>query len=189
MGPIIDKYITDFNETKVKEYLNAELADTFGNLLQRSTAKSVNKSQIYPKTDSNLIKSMETEASQLIESINNLAEKCKNHYFSANFSSVINEIMDCLRLNNTFINDTKPWLLAKQDSDVQRLDSILLITLEALRVSAILLQPIVPNISDKVLNKLNISSSNRQWIDAKHTFGSQQNLLNQQNSIIFAKIR
>ena len=183
----------DFNEVKVKQYLNSELADTLGNLLNRCTAKSVNKSQEFPKLCLDDIKEIESEASKLIDSIRNLAENCKNHYLSGNFYLGINEIMDCLRLSNTFLNETQPWLLAKQAGDDRRLLSILFITLEALRVSGILLQPIIPNISDQLLTKLNISTSEREWIDAKHTFISEPNLqtnvLNPRNQIIFAKIK
>ncbi|CAG2158891.1 unnamed protein product, partial [Oppiella nova] len=185
---------SNFTELKAKQYLNAELADNFGNLLNRCTAKAINKNQIYPNLSLNDFKSIESESFELIERIQNLAKNCENHYLSGSFHLVINDIMDCLRLNNIFFNETKPWLLAKEETEEQKLLSVLYITLEALRVSAILLQPIVPNIANQVLNKLNISPSERNWINAEQTFpsqtiDSQQNKsLSSRKSIVFAKI-
>lgn len=41
---------SDFNEEKMRRYLNAELADTLGNLLNRCTSKAINPGQIWPST-------------------------------------------------------------------------------------------------------------------------------------------
>ncbi|CAG2102294.1 unnamed protein product [Medioppia subpectinata] len=75
------------------------------------------------------------------------------------------------------------------------INKILCITLEALRVSAILLQPIVPNIANQVLDKLNISCAERNWVNAEETFrsdsGSDQKTtasLSSGKSIVFTKI-
>ena len=94
-------------------------------------------------------------------------------------------------MNNVFLNDTKPWILAKEENKEAELQTVVLITLEALRVSAILLQPIVPNISDKILNKLNVNSCERLWNNAKHVFDSKtsNNIINEQKSVLFSKIK
>lgn len=182
---------TDFNESKVVQYLNAELADTLGNLLNRCTSKAINKYQTFLDLSETELRVSSGDASSLIQSIKSLADVCESHYSEGDFYLGINEIMECLRLNNVFLNETKPWLLVKDSAKEVELQSVLSITLEALRVSAILLQPIIPNISDKVLNKLNVCRSRRQWTDARHVFGHKksENVFNQQNSVLFAKIK
>ncbi|XP_054167341.1 methionine--tRNA ligase, mitochondrial-like [Oppia nitens] len=187
---------SNYNELKVKQYLNAELADTYGNLLSRCTSKAINKKQIYPKFSLDDIKLVECESLQLINLTKQLPTICKDYYLSGNFHLVINEIMNCLRMNNNFFNDMKPWLLAKQDNEEYKLQMVLYITLETLRVCSILLQPIVPNLSNQVLNKLNISLTERLWINAEQAFYSNDYMsesiklkpLSLQKSIIFAKI-
>jgi methionyl-tRNA synthetase len=180
----------------VKNYLNAELADTLGNLLSRSTAKAINKNQIFPRFALNQIKIIENEAFELIGAVDCLADKCKDFYLNGNFYLGINAIMDCLRQTNLFFNNTKPWLLVKQNSEEHKLQAILFITLEVLRVCGILLQPIVPNIANQVLNKLNINSTERKWINAKQTFNYcsiksdsiESNYLSSDKSVIFSKV-
>lgn len=176
--------------------MNSELADTLGNLLSRSTAKAINKNQLFSCFTLNEIKIIETEAFEIINTVNGLADKCKYDYLNGNFYLGIISIMDCLRLTNKFFNDTKPWLLAKQNSEDTKLQAILFITLEVLRVCAILLQPIVPDIANQVLTKLNISPTERKWINASQTFNSNSTNfdssksihLSSDKSIIFSKV-
>lgn len=60
----------------------------------------------------------------------------------------------------------KPWELKKGSiDDLNRLETIISVTLETLRVCGIILQPIIPELSEKLLNKLNVESENRNWID------------------------
>lgn len=66
---------------------------------------------------------------------------------------------------NLFVETLKPWELRKVDPI--RLDVVLHVTLESLRVCGILLQPIAPNITSNLLNKLNVPDDRRFFADTK----------------------
>lgn len=61
----------------------------------------------------------------------------------------------------------KPWELKKNTTSQEELKVVLHLTLETLRVSGILLQPIIPNLSKVLLDKLNIPNQNRYYDDLK----------------------
>jgi len=59
--------------------------------------------------------------------------------------------MSTVRLANLFVEDEKPWVLAKQSPQNPRLLTMLNLVFETLRTTAIIMQPVVPNLSTLVL--------------------------------------
>ncbi len=156
----------NYTETKVSNMLNADLANTFGNLLNRSVAKTVNGRQIFPKFDRQEFDSLHKES----ESLKNLCRKLSNfreiideHYDRLNFYRGIQEVMAVLYDCNKFFEDYKPWELRKTEGDQLKLECVLHVTLETLRLCSIALLPIVPEICDKIFYKLNVPERRRQW--------------------------
>lgn len=76
-------------------------------------------------------------------------------------------IMACLRDANSFMQFQKPWELARKvdTANKEKLATVLHIIMEVLRVSSVLLEPIIPTLSSKLLTKLNVPESERQWIN------------------------
>eukprot|EP00050_Salpingoeca_kvevrii_P000794 m.156097 g.156097 ORF g.156097 m.156097 type:complete len:114 (-) comp10213_c0_seq3:2539-2880(-) len=66
---------------------------------------------------------------------------------------------------NVYFDDNKPWVLAKQDDEesTRRLAQILYTTSEALRIGLILLQPIIPTSSEKLLDGLGVAADKRTF--------------------------
>ena len=65
--------VTDYNEEKMISYLNSELCNTLGNLLNRCTSKSINSSQIYPPLNNSIYDSMcNEEWSELMHNLREL---------------------------------------------------------------------------------------------------------------------
>lgn len=90
--------------------------------------------------------------------------KCHQHYSSYNFYLVVDQVISVLHTGNNFFETLKPWELKKGSADeLNRLETIIAITLETLRVCGIILQPIIPELSEKLLNKLNVEMENRSW--------------------------
>lgn len=89
----------------------------------------------------------------------------QEHFFGGYFYKGLDCIIECLRDTNAFMQFNKPWELAKQKEDMskKKLSTILHVVLEVLRISGTLLQPIIPALSTKLLDKLQISSSERTW--------------------------
>lgn len=62
----------------------------------------------------------------------------------------------------------KPWELKKNPNETLKLDTVLHITLETLRVCGIILQPVIPELSKTILDKLSVDVSKRTWDDTEH---------------------
>jgi methionyl-tRNA synthetase len=148
------------------KYLNAELANTLGNLLNRVISSTINFSQIYP---SNLSHSFSSSSTELIEQCTNLPSRVITAYDSYEFYHGIIAIMDVLRLCNGYVQHEQPWLLVKSSKiiDQQRLQTLIYLTMECLRICGILLQPIIPSIAKQLLDILDINETNRTLHDCK----------------------
>lgn len=73
--------------------------------------------------------------------------------------------MTQLHATNGFIQRHQPWKLAKSksDSDIAWLNSIVAVALETLRITGILLQPVTPLLTDKLLQRLGVSPNERAF--------------------------
>ena len=71
--------------------LNAELADTMGNLLSRACAKTLNPHQQFPKVDlEQLNELIKTDACKILfERLTELSDSCRQHYSNYNFHLVL----------------------------------------------------------------------------------------------------
>ncbi|OQR70945.1 methionine--tRNA ligase [Tropilaelaps mercedesae] len=157
----------NFSIQKIKRILNAELANTLGNLLNRCMSDIVNRAQVIPllpEVDSPLL----TEAQHLIENALLLPDKVERHFFSGNLHVGIDLIQEVLRGANNFVQNARPWELAKVADHSSKARHNLNITLhtslEILRIVGILLQPVIPGISGQLLDTLRVET--RNWMDA-----------------------
>lgn len=142
-----------------------ELANTLGNLQLRCTSTKINPSKSAPKlTDIDI---SETETA-LINSIENILENVERHYNAACFGRGLDDVLNLLHDTNKYFDSQTPWLLAKavrhNPEDLEsavRLATVIYMALESIRVSAILLQPISPDIAAELLNRLRVPSAER----------------------------
>ena len=70
-------------------------------------------------------------------------------------SDALELIFDCLSKCNKYIDDTTPWVLAKDESKKDRLGTVLYNLLDGIRITTILLSAFIPDTSDKVFKSLN----------------------------------
>ena len=183
----------NFSNQKMANYLNAELSNTLGNLLSRLTSNKLNSYQGIPEVqfDSNSVY-LSDLAKSLIDTLDKLPKIVSKHYEEFNFYLGIDAIMESLRATNDYMTKEQPWILKKVD--VERLNYVLILCLESLRISGILLQPIVPNISEQVLTKLGVPCDSRAWKDAE-TFsweesktGDKIRMFSKEKLVLFPKI-
>jgi methionyl-tRNA synthetase len=163
----------NYTETKVVEMLNADLANNFGNLLNRCVGKTVNAKQIFPSFDEHEYEKLCRESDTLktlSERVSNLAVDVSGHYNEFNFYRGIDSIMSVLHDCNKFFDECKPWDLRKNESNLPRLKCVIHVTLETLRICSIALLPIVPSISRKVFQKLNVAEEEIRWSAMKPTW-------------------
>ncbi|CAD5119712.1 DgyrCDS8302 [Dimorphilus gyrociliatus] len=151
----------NFCEKRMIEVLNAELCNVLGNLLNRVSSQSINKDQIFPAHDELIFKKIaDVNDHNLLFGMKNLTDSVGEKYEQYEFHRAIVSIMDQLRNVNSFVDRHKPWILAKENKK-EELDCILNITMENLRICGILLQPIIPRLSDRLLTTLGIGKHER----------------------------
>ena len=156
----------NFNPNKMTNYLNAELCNTLGNLLSRLTSTKLNNVQRIPQVEFDIHSPCLSElAKELLHELKELPHKVKRHYAEFDFYLGIDAILKTLITTNNYIQHEQPWVLKK--TNVDRLNYVLLLSLESLRISSILMQPIVPNVSTQLMEKLGIPNDDIAWCDAE----------------------
>ena len=94
-------------------------------------------------------------------------------------SDAIGEIFNVLRASNKYIDDTTPWILAKDENNKDRLETVLYNLLESIRVCGVLLKPFIPSTSDKILEQLNIKDTSYEFKeDNSYELGTPSPLFN-----------
>ncbi|GBN89342.1 Methionine--tRNA ligase, mitochondrial [Araneus ventricosus] len=157
---------TNYSEVKMHRMVNAELADTLGNLLSRSCAPALNPEQVFPKFYHNSLDDLkDSNVESLINNTSDLPDKVQRHFMEGYFYKGIDDIMACLRDANAFMQSNKPWELVKMKDEKSKetLSTMLHVVLEVLRISGVLLQPVVPNLSKRLLTKLQVPEEQRGW--------------------------
>ncbi|CAL7938222.1 unnamed protein product [Xylocopa violacea] len=183
----------NYNELKIKKILNAELADTLGNLINRCCSKSINPSRIIYKSK---YENLGTQiASRNIIALEKLGRTAKEHYEECNLHLVVDAVMATLRMANQMFEYHKPWVLSKsKDPDsIRVLEAVISLALENLRIAALILYPIIPRLTSNFLDFLQIPTTNRSWEDTKPLHltkvSSDVTHVSTQDVLFFKKIR
>uniref|UniRef100_A0A6Q2YLK8 Methionine--tRNA ligase, mitochondrial n=1 Tax=Esox lucius TaxID=8010 RepID=A0A6Q2YLK8_ESOLU len=163
----------DYDDDKVVKLLNAELTDSLGGLLNRCTATSLNPTQVYPYFCINSFPTRcaggqegraAAEDYHMLDSVYALPAVVEQHYESMHVYKALEAISGCVRQTNGFVQRHTPWKLNRADSEDQKwLETILHVSLECLRIYGTLLQPIVPEIADKLLSRLGVKQDEKSW--------------------------
>ncbi len=134
----------------VCEKSNSDLANTFGNLVNRTMA--MGKKYF----DGHIQKGVATEFDDGLEKAisDTIAEyhQLMDAYRVADATEVV---MKLLRLANKYIDETSPWALAKEEENKSKLSNVLYHLFETIRISSILLEPIMPDTCHKVYGQIN----------------------------------
>ncbi|MDO4376969.1 MAG: methionine--tRNA ligase [bacterium] len=140
-----------FSESALISRTNADLANILGNLVNRTISMS------YKYFDGIVLEPTCKEEMDidLINSVSNLYKIVDEKMEELHISEAIDAIFDVLRKCNKYIDDTTPWILAKDETKKDRLATVLYNLLESIRICAILLSPFMPTSVDKILHQLN----------------------------------
>ena len=135
--------------------INSELANTLGNLVQRTI--SMGHKYFDGKIENKKV--VEDVDKPFIELINSLDKKVEEQMDSLHISDALTEIFDVLRASNKYIDDTTPWILAKDEEKSDRLKTVLFNLFESIRVCGLILEPFMPDTSKEILKQLNIDDN------------------------------
>ena len=131
--------------------INNDLANNYGNLCQRvfsfikkNCNNKIPKASNFKEEDKKLINNIKDNVPKLIDLINN-----------QNLNEYIKIVVDFSFEANKYFNDSEPWTLKKKDQE--RMNTILNTIVEQIKNISILLNPIIPISSEKVLGSINIS--------------------------------
>ncbi len=159
MPYVNDGSITYENVVKV---FNADLANTFGNLVSRTVA--MNKKYfdgIVPAPTAP--ESLDKELSELaVATVKDYYEKL----LEFRTSEAVDSVMTLLKRANKYIDETMPWALAKDDGARDRLATVIYNLLETIRISTILLSSVIPYSCEKIT---------KSFADAPFDWESAQN--------------
>jgi methionyl-tRNA synthetase len=137
-----------YNHDAIVGRMNADLANNFGNLAQRSlsmVAKNCGGTVPVPGA-------FTAEDNAILEQAGGLLAAARAAFDKQEFSRALEAIWGVLGDTNAYFAEQAPWVLRK--TDVERMNTVLYVTLEVLRIVAILAQPVMPAATAALLQTL-----------------------------------
>jgi len=151
-----------YSEDNVVERLNSDLANDFGNFVSRSLAMVVKyRDGIVPSPGQD--GSQERELKTLSHEVKIAVEKRLEAFDPA---SALEEIWRFVARCNKYVDETAPWVLAKQEDQQERLDTVLYTFVECIRVMAILTAPFMPGLPSRICALLGLNEGIIRWAEA-----------------------
>ena len=165
------------------ERANSDLANILGNLVNRTISMSnkyfggvVTNAQVHEAVDEDLKSVVLGEVKKVDEKMEQLR-----------VADAMTEIFNIFRRSNKYIDETTPWSLAKEEDKKDRLATVLYHLTEAITIGASLLEPFMPETSQKILSQIHAEKRKLGQMD---TFGlyPSGNQVTDKPQILFASI-
>ena len=146
------------------ERINSDLANTLGNLVNRTISMS-NKYFGGVVEDAGVSGDVDAELKAVaVGTADRVAEKMKD----LRVADAITEIFALFKRCNKYIDETMPWVLAKDEAGQGRLKTVLYNLVESISIGAVLLCPFMPEKTEKILQQLN---AEKRSLDKCKEFG------------------
>ena len=156
----------DISLDSLEKCINSDLANNYGNLCQRiftfvnnNCSGNITKPTIFSKEDKSLLNFIKEKTSKLREMMD-----CQD------LNNYLKSVLEISFATNKYINDTEPWKLKKIDKS--RMNTVLFLSIEQIAKITILLSPVIPNSTLKVLKALKIEKdlNNLSFIKTNQIF-------------------
>ena len=168
----------------VTERTNAELANTLGNLVNRTISMS-NKYFGGVVADKHVTGEMDEDLKTVVTGT---FKRVSAKMDELRVADAITEIFALFKRCNKYIDETEPWVLAKDEANLDRLSTVLYNLVESIAIGASLLEPFMPSTAKKIAQQLNTSV--RSFEDCEK-FGLYEsgNKVTAEPEILFARLK
>ena len=146
----------------VIEKINSDLANVLGNLVNR-TISMANKYFDGKVTNKKVTTEFDCD---LVSKITDLESNVDAKMDKLEIGGALDEIFELLRRSNKYIDETTPWVLAKDENEKDKLETVIYNLLEAIRVAAINLKPFLPDTSAEILRQINNDKEDNIYLQA-----------------------
>ena len=165
------------------ERLNSDLANILGNLVKRTISMS---NQYFGGivSDQNVVEDVDAQLKAIVTgAVDRVSAKME----SLRVADAITEIFNVFKRCNKYIDETEPWVLAKDEAQRDRLSTVLYNLVEGIVIGASLLEPFMPGTAVKIADQLQTSLRS---FDSLHTFGQYPsgNHVTEKPEILFARL-
>ena len=150
----------NFTNELLIQTINTDLANDLGNLVSRTTAMA-------DKYFGGALPAGCGEIGEPDGELKALADEVTANYRTQmdafQFSVALNEVWRLISRANKYIDETMPWALAKDEGKKPRLLAVMKNLCEAIRVSAILVSPVMPDTAEAIFQRLGVPAGGRNW--------------------------
>lgn len=157
-----------FSPESFIERTNFDLANDLGNLLNRTVS-------MMNKYFDGVIPAEKLEPTEYDATLKAFAENVRIKYEESmekmQFSVVLAELWTLVSRTNKYIDETSPWVLAKDETDRPKLASVMANLAESLRHIAVMLQPFMTSAPKRIAEQLGLTANLLNW-DSISTFGN-----------------
>lgn len=150
-----------YTEELLIDTINSNLANVLGNLVNR-TIGMINKYFSGIVTNKNIDEDIDIDFKNYVLDLKN---KVEENIDKCRIADSLENIIDVYRRCNKYIDETMPWVLAKDDSKKDRLSTVLYNLVESIRIATVLLQAYLPDTAKSIFEQLNTDYTTYNTLD------------------------